>query len=81
MPLNARSSFRIYSVVNHTESYRSVCTVYVEYYVISIDNAIITDRKAVSTHLPLAWTKSTAQQNEQLMAELDSIAARIKPVL
>ena len=46
-----------------------------------MDNAIITDRKAVSTHLPLAWTKSTAQQNEQLMAELDNIAARVKPVL
>ena len=47
----------------------------------SMDNVIITDRKAVSTHLPLAWTKSTAQQNEQLMAELDNIAARMKPVL
>lgn len=32
------------------------------------------DRTPVSTHLPLAWTKSTPQQNEQLMTELDRIA-------
>lgn len=36
------------------------------------------DRTAVSTHLPLAWTKSTPQQNEQLINELDRIAANFK---
>lgn len=36
------------------------------------------DRTAVSTHLPLAWTKSTPQQNEQLMTELDRIAGTFR---
>ncbi|KAL4220347.1 hypothetical protein ACF0H5_020753 [Mactra antiquata] len=31
------------------------------------------DRQAVSTHLPLAWTKSTVQEDESLMLQLDTI--------
>lgn len=32
------------------------------------------DREPVSTHLPLAWTKSTQQEHEQFMSTLDEIA-------
>lgn len=32
------------------------------------------DRKAVSTHLPLAWTKSSAQEHEKLIQLLDDMS-------
>ncbi|WAR27368.1 DHR12-like protein [Mya arenaria] len=37
------------------------------------------DRKAVSTHLPLAFTKSTIQQDTKLIDSVEEIAAKFKP--
>jgi dehydrogenase/reductase SDR family member 12 len=31
------------------------------------------DRQAVSKHLPLAWTKSTVEEDERFMTNLDQI--------
>lgn len=36
------------------------------------------DRKVVSTHLPLAWTKSTPQQDQSLMTQLDDLAKQFQ---
>ena len=36
------------------------------------------DREPVSTHLPLAWTKSTPEECKQLMAKLDELAQRFQ---
>lgn len=37
------------------------------------------DRKAVSTHLPLASTKSTPQEQEKLLTVLEELALKFKP--
>ncbi|XP_068602182.1 dehydrogenase/reductase SDR family member 12 isoform X3 [Brachionichthys hirsutus] len=37
------------------------------------------DRKAVGTHLPLASSRSTPQEEEKLLAALDEIALKFKP--
>lgn len=37
------------------------------------------DRKAVSTHLPLASTRSTAQEKEKLLSMLEEFAIKFKP--
>ncbi|CAN0082868.1 unnamed protein product [Lampetra fluviatilis] len=36
------------------------------------------DRKAVATHLPLAWTRSSDAEAQRLMGKLEEIAARFK---
>ena len=36
------------------------------------------DRKAVSKHLPLAWTKSSNEEKSELMAKLDDMASKFK---
>ncbi|KAK7466554.1 hypothetical protein BaRGS_00037338 [Batillaria attramentaria] len=36
------------------------------------------DRKAVSAHLPLAWTKSSAQEHEKLIQILDDMSQRFR---
>ncbi|XP_013885074.1 dehydrogenase/reductase SDR family member 12 [Austrofundulus limnaeus] len=37
------------------------------------------DRKAVATHLPLAWTRSTPQEDDKLLAALEELALKFKP--
>lgn len=37
------------------------------------------DRKAVSTHLPLASTRSTPQDKEKLLSMLEEFALKFKP--
>uniref|UniRef100_A0A668AN79 Dehydrogenase/reductase (SDR family) member 12 n=1 Tax=Myripristis murdjan TaxID=586833 RepID=A0A668AN79_9TELE len=37
------------------------------------------DRKAVVTHLPLAWSRSSPQEDEKLQATLDQLANKFKP--
>ncbi|XP_037095807.1 dehydrogenase/reductase SDR family member 12 [Syngnathus acus] len=37
------------------------------------------DRHAVATHLPLAWSKSTTQDQDKLLAALHDLALRFKP--
>ncbi|CAK6971727.1 dehydrogenase/reductase SDR family member 12 [Scomber scombrus] len=37
------------------------------------------DRKAVATHLPLASSRSTAQEEEKLLAALEELALKFKP--
>lgn len=39
----------------------------------------ISDRKAVSAHLPLASTKSTPQEKERLVTVLEEMALKFKP--
>ncbi|XP_053404755.1 dehydrogenase/reductase SDR family member 12-like [Mercenaria mercenaria] len=36
------------------------------------------DRKVVSTHLPLAWTKSTPEQDQSLMTQLEDLSRRFQ---
>lgn len=36
------------------------------------------DRKIVPTHLPLAWTKSTPEQDQSLMSQLDDLAKKFQ---
>ena len=36
------------------------------------------DRKAVSTHLPLAWSKASDDEKNKLMTELEEMAAKFK---
>lgn len=37
------------------------------------------DRKAVATHLPLAASRSTPQEEERLLAALEEFALKFKP--
>ncbi|XP_077473187.1 dehydrogenase/reductase SDR family member 12 [Stigmatopora argus] len=37
------------------------------------------DRRAVATHLPLAWSKSTIQDQDKLLAALQELALKFKP--
>lgn len=37
------------------------------------------DRKAVATHLPLASSRASAQEEEKLLAALDEFALKFKP--
>lgn len=39
---------------------------------------IFTDRSPVATHLPLAWSKATPQDCQQLMNQLDQISLQFK---
>lgn len=36
------------------------------------------DRQAVSKHLPLAWTKSSSQEEDALMEKLEELAVKFK---
>lgn len=36
------------------------------------------DRKAVATHLPLAWSKASDSDKNKLMSELEEMAAKFK---
>lgn len=36
------------------------------------------DRKAVATHLPLAWSKASDSDKNQLMSELEEMASKFK---
>lgn len=36
------------------------------------------DRKAVATHLPLAWSKASDSDKDKLMSELEEMASKFK---
>ena len=36
------------------------------------------DRKAVATHLPLAWSKASDSDKDKLMSELEQMASKFK---
>ena len=36
------------------------------------------DRKAVATHLPLAWSKASDSEKDKLMSELEEMASKFK---
>ena len=36
------------------------------------------DRKAVATHLPLAWSKASGSDKDKLMSELEEMASKFK---
>ena len=42
------------------------------------DGGFYQDRTAVNKHLPLAWTKSSKQEEEKFMTILEEIASRFK---
>lgn len=41
--------------------------------------AFYQDRKPVSTHLPLAWSKASDSEKNELMTKLDELALKFKP--
>ena len=41
--------------------------------------AFYQDRKPVSTHLPLAWSKASDSEKNELMTKLDELALTFKP--
>ena len=41
--------------------------------------AFYQDRKPVSTHLPLAWSKASDGEKNELMTNLEELASKFKP--
>lgn len=40
--------------------------------------SLVADRRPVSTHLPLAWTRSSAEDIQAFMAQLEALAAVVR---